>query len=399
MGELKLLTYLVLVCLVLVTNPVMAQQAADETPEKPSLRDLCTDSEDGALDLSAFLATTHGFLPMGGLITEPAVGFGVTLGLVFLHDSIENRVVEAKKRNSDGTKVRLPPPSVSGIFGMGTENMTKGVGAFHLGFWKDDRIRYMGALGYMNANLDYYFDRPLLPIDHVSYNLKGPGLLQELKFRLMQTNFFLGANYQYMSFKTKFDLGISLPPEIPPLEKTIEAGGVGVVVGYDTRNSVFTPDSGVDANFEMIFYDEVFGSERSFNKVNTYLHGWIPLHPSWILGLRADGRFSEDGTPFYMLPNIALRGIPATRYQGKHALATETELRWDITERWSLLGFAGAGWVAEREFNEYSFSDAHFAGGTGFRYLISGVFDIRTGMDFAWSEDDFAFYFTTGTAW
>jgi hypothetical protein len=43
--------------------------------------------------------------------------------------------------------------------------------------------------------------------------------------------------------------------------------------------------------------------------------------------------------------------------------------------------------------------DARIAGGTGFRYLISRVFGIRTGADFAWSEDDFAFYLVTGTAW
>jgi len=47
----------------------------------------------------------------------------------------------------------------------------------------------------------------------------------------------------------------------------------------------------------------------------------------------------------------------------------------------------------------FVFSEGHIAGGTGFRYLISRVFQIRTGMDFAWSDEDFAFYFTTGTAW
>ena len=48
---------------------------------------------------------------------------------------------------------------------------------------------------------------------------------------------------------------------------------------------------------------------------------------------------------------------------------------------------------------DLSLSEGKVSGGTGFRYLISRVFGIRTGMDFAWSEGDFSFYFTTGTAW
>ena len=50
----------------------------------------------------------------------------------------------------------------------------------------------------------------------------------------------------------------------------------------------------------------------------------------------------------------------------------------------------------------HTFHRAHHVGavkGTAALHFISRVFGIRTGMDFAWSEEDFAFYFTTGTAW
>ena len=57
------------------------------------------------------------------------------------------------------------------------------------------------------------------------------------------------------------------------------------------------------------------------------------------------------------------------------------------------------GWAAANDLNDFEFDEGAVAGGTGFRYLIAKTFGIRTGMDFAWSEDDFAFYFTTGTAW
>jgi hypothetical protein len=35
-----------------------------------------TDPEDGQFDMSQFLATAYGFMPIGSIITEPAVGYG-----------------------------------------------------------------------------------------------------------------------------------------------------------------------------------------------------------------------------------------------------------------------------------------------------------------------------------
>ena len=37
--------------------------------------------------------------------------------------------------------------------------------------------------------------------------------------------------------------------------------------------------------------------------------------------------------------------------------------------------------------------------GTGFRYLLARKFGAKMGMDFAASQDDFAFYFVFGSSW
>jgi hypothetical protein len=46
------------------------------------------DSEDGALDLSYWLAEKKGFLPLLMPITEPAIGYGLAGAAMFLHQSI-----------------------------------------------------------------------------------------------------------------------------------------------------------------------------------------------------------------------------------------------------------------------------------------------------------------------
>ncbi len=48
----------------------------------------------------------------------------------------------------------------------------------------------------------------------------------------------------------------------------------------------------------------------------------------------------------------------------------EAVLRYDITNRWSLIGFAGLGRVADT-FGDVGSGDNHTAVGGGFRYLIA----------------------------
>jgi len=53
--------------------------------------------EDGALDLSYWLAEKKGFLPILMPITEPAIGYGLGGAALFLHQSIAELQSEAGK--------------------------------------------------------------------------------------------------------------------------------------------------------------------------------------------------------------------------------------------------------------------------------------------------------------
>src|ERR1700743_752009 len=58
------------------SHPATTQPASST---EPSTGGLFTDAQDNALDISNFLSTRVGFLPLVMPITEPAVGFGFTL--------------------------------------------------------------------------------------------------------------------------------------------------------------------------------------------------------------------------------------------------------------------------------------------------------------------------------
>ena len=80
------------------------------------------DPSDGNFDLSEWLLDHSGFLPVPIIITEPAVGFGGGVALIFFRESLRDAAQEAKESG------HVTPPDVFGVGGIATENGTKGGG-------------------------------------------------------------------------------------------------------------------------------------------------------------------------------------------------------------------------------------------------------------------------------
>jgi hypothetical protein len=381
-----------LLCAALVGTCVGAEESAEETAEKARL---LFDDDDGMFDVSNMLASSAGFLPVPIIITEPAVGFGVGAALLFFHDSMANREAQMEKAEAQGKKARLVPPSISGVVGFGTENGTWGAGAFHMGYWKEDHIRYLGAYFHASVNLDFY-GRADSGLPALAYNLQSDIFLQQLLFRLAESDFFIGPEYLFANTDTELEDPMAGAPQS---SDTIRDSALGVIALYDTRDNTFTPNSGTKTELKYSRHDEAIGGDNNYNKTHFKSYNWIPAHPKLVLGLRLDGQFTSGEVPFYMLPFIELRGIPAMRYQGAHTAVVETEVRWDFVKRWSAVGFVGSGWVADFEFNDFADSDAYVAGGVGFRYLIAKTFNMRAGVDIARGPEDTAVYLTVGSSW
>lgn len=93
------------------------------------------DPQDGKLDMSDYLASAHGFLPIPIVITEPAIGYGLGLAVAYFHKPT---------KVDPALHEKMAPPSVTVGFGAKTENGTYMLAAAHRGIWKKDRIRYLG---------------------------------------------------------------------------------------------------------------------------------------------------------------------------------------------------------------------------------------------------------------
>ena len=371
------------------------------TAQAASFFEQFIDPHDGKLDASNWLLSKKGFLPVPIIITEPAVGYGAGAALLFFHPKKDEPYQKQVERNLQETSERKKPalpPSISGIVGLGTENGTWAAGGFHFGSWKQDRFRYTGGVIYPSVNLTFYGggDSPILQ-NGLDYNLEGWFLLQELLLRIKNSNFFLGPRLIYYNIDSRFEFN-KLP--IDPWQLNLKSYGLGLKAAYDSRDNIFTPNTGINADISTMFYtveNELTGS-KEYRMIDGTSRIYWQLFQNIVLGWRVYGGFSSGDVPFYALPFINLRGIPAMRYQGENVLVTEIETRWNLNERWSLVFFGGVGRTAD-SLGDFSDSKDRWAGGTGFRYLIARALGLYTGIDFAWGPEDRVFYIQTGSAW
>jgi len=178
----------------------------------------------------------------------------------------------------------------------------------------------------------------------------------------------------------------------------MKSSGLGLAFEHDSRDNIFTPSRGWKANLDAVFYSPDFGSDEKYETYRAHAYGYFPMAKEFVLGVRLDARTARGDVPFYQLPYIDLRGIPAARYQDENAGVAEAELRWNVTPRWALIGFAGTGrtWGTTKNFSD---ADSVNAWGVGLRYLIARRLGFYMGVDIARGPEDTAFYIQAGSAW
>lgn len=349
------------------------------------------DPQDGRFDTSRFLLDLNGFLPLPFIITEPAIGYGGGAALLFFDRN-------ALPPGAAAREGRFVPPDITAAGGMATENGTRGGFAGHLGFSSDGNWRYVGAVARTSLNLSW-FGADFLPgagSGGRDYNLDADLLVADVRRRIPGTDWMAGLRYVRADTRSRFDLG--RPAEVPQRSLDVAIGGLALVAEYDDRDSIFTPGSGKRITAYVHDFAPRWGGDQSFRLYKAAVNAFASPVRDLVLGGRLDWRGSSGNTPFYALPFIELRGIPALRYQGEQAAVAEVEARWNLDGRWSAVGFAGAGRAAGPEEGLGS-AKTRWAGGVGIRYFLARAMGLHVGVDVARGPEEGAFYIIMGSAW
>ena len=339
--------------------------------------------DDGWLDLSGFLDTKFGFMPIGTVITEPAVGVGFAGGLAFIGQP-----------PAGGDR-----PNMTVVGGAGTSNGTKAAVAGDMHHWFNGRLQTVAAVVWASVNLDYYGlgDDSVLAANPLRYNLEPVGVLAQAKYRVGASPLFAGLRYSYAQTDVAFDAPAETPG-LPDFRSTSKVGGLSPLVTFDSRDNLFTPTKGsfVEATFS--FFSDVFGGDEDFQTTEIVGIHYVALPARVFLGARGEFSGSSEDTPFYLRPFIYQRGVPAMRYQGEEMAQVEGEVRWQFWNRFSAVGFVGAG-SAWTGFEQVDNPTTAVAGGGGFRYELARRYGIHVGLDIAAGPDGAAYYIQWGSAW
>jgi len=353
-------------------------------------RGLFTDPEDGAFDASEWLLDRKGFLPVPIIITEPAIGYGGGVGVLFFRESI---------REHSAGRERLSPPDIYGAALAATENDTTIAGAFGMNTFANEYWRWRGGIGKPDINIDFYGAGGDVGTGDfkIGYNLEGWISTQQLMRRLGESENFVGGRWIYFDLDARFDASQSQPP-LGPGVRNATSSGLGLFFEHDSRDNFFTPSSGWKAYVESMFYSPDFGGDDEYETYRVNAFGYAPLGKQFVLGGRADARAARGDVPFYQLPYIDMRGIPVARYQDENVALVEAEMRWNVTPRWSLVAFAGTGrtWGTSKDLED---ADSASAWGGGIRRLVARRLGIYMGIDVACGPEETAYYIQAGSAW
>ena len=373
---------LTLLCIALA-GPLFAQTSdAPEVEEEQPVDDGAEQPEDD---------TGGKFLPLPIIITEPAIGEGLGAALIYFHaePTEEQPAVASAQTLGRSDRKQAPPPTATGVFGAYTNNDTRVIGLGHSRTFKQDRYRLIGAVADAKINATYYFAD--IPFD---FSLDGDVGLVKLKRRFADSYMFIGFAALYLDAEVRFFEGI--PVNIPSL--AFDDIGVALSFIYDSRDDGMMPTDGLLVELEGWSHNDALGGSFDYWKTKLKINSFHTMGEKFVLGLRYEGATIEGDSPFYAAPYVSLRGIPALRYQGKYAGVVETELRYQLADRWSVLGFAGGGFVDNLRPANKTEDDIN-AWGLGARWLALPDKNVWVGLDLARGPEEDAFYIQLAHPW
>lgn len=353
--------------------PAQSEEQASTQPKQSGWRSNFFDEVDGQLDMSNLLAK-GGFIPMPIVITEPAVDHGLGLAGYFV------------KNPEPGSNL---PPTRTILGGAVTGNGSWGGGIMRSGSYANGRWLYDVAATTGLAVLDFHPGNRDMAL---RYNNDIDYIGLKTRYRFGDSGFSLGPSLRWRRNDINLDTEDQFPRIEELAERKIELVSLGVEAHFDNRDNPLTPTSGVNVVAEFQRFDDAFGSDADFNTASIF-GAWFHSWNAWTLGAMADALLASEDAPFFMQPDINLRGLARNRYTGDRVVSSEIELRRQLTSRWAAVGFGGYG-------HTFGGDEAHASTwGGGVRYRIARKLGLDVGLDYAKGPEEDVFYIQFGHAW
>jgi len=301
-------------------------------------------------------------------LSNPTIGSGLQLVLLYLHP----------KGEGDES-----PNATSGLVTMYTNTESSLLGGFHDGNWNNDLYRYRLLIGKGDFNLDYYGigNESFLADNPIAYSLTSDMLFTQVLRRIPGTqDWYLGFRYLYIESNAKFFID-DLFPGLPPVSDDMKNSGLGLMTSL---------------NYELIWMrdSKSLGSDFDFDKLDTKYSAYLPIAAKSTLALSAVFSKANGDIPFYLLPNLKMRGFANGLYRDENMMSLHTELRHKFTSRWGVIFSLEAGSTAAAVSD--LFSTTIYSYGAGVRWQVTADKKLNLGVDVGYSDDNRAVYVQVG---
>ena len=393
---------LCLIACFLIAPLISTQVHAQEAPTEQQAADAAIESEDETdsdEEEKKPLVNKGNFLALPIFITEPAIGEGLGVGLVYFHKKKDPNTprISTASAMSQTNRQQNPPPTATGVFGAYTNNDTKAVGVGHAGTYFNDKVRVVGVLATALINSTVFFlDYPF------EFALDGELAYANFKRRMGTSNFFLGASLTFMDglidFAPNIDPNNPDPGSFGLLDFEFTNIGLGASAIYDSRDDTMMPGDGALVDFTISMFEEAIGGDFNYTSFDFKALWFRELHERFVLGLRLDVATVDGRPPFFAVPFVSMRGIPALRFQGETAGAVEVEGRFNISPRWAAVAFGGAGFAHSGD-PDLSTGLTIKAYGAGIRFQALKNQNVWLGFDIAKGPEEYAWYIQMGHPW
>lgn len=177
--------------------------------------------------------------------------------------------------------------------------------------------------------------------------------------------------------------------------------GPGVIINYDSRDNIFSPEDGLYFQMYGFWNDRTFGSDFNYITFKTDLRQYISVGQNQVLAWQAIFDTCVGDIPFYKMPRVGgdslLRGFYSGRFRERNMVAFQTEYRFPIWKRISGVVFGAMASLASR-FRDLSWDNLKYAGGFGLRFKIIPKEKANLRVDFAFGPGTYGIYFKAGEA-
>lgn len=175
---------------------------------------------------------------------------------------------------------------------------------------------------------------------------------------------------------------------------------ISAYVTWDTRDSQFSPYSGVLANLKGTYADIWMGSSTTYGQIVADYSQYMVLdreekqHLAWNI----KSQTGLGDVPETQLASLGsrggIRGYMSGEFKDKSTIEGQVEYKYFPIERFGLAGFFGLGTIFG--YTPISESTLFPAGGFGLRFAMIPSERVNARLDFAWGRESFSIYFALG---